>query len=137
MSTQDDFLAEPNVAVLATADARGRPHAVPIWYLYEDGAFILSTGRGSQKHRNVEANPHIALVIDKRTLPYYSVTARGRAQIGPPLTEEQRMRIAVRYLGEELGKRYFDATAGNDSITIRLEPEKLILFEGRAARTIR
>jgi hypothetical protein len=47
------------------------------------------------------------------------------------------MRIAVRYLGEELGKRYFEATAGNDSITIRLKPEKLILFEGRAARTIR
>lgn len=137
MSTHEDFIEEPNVAVLATVDSRGRAHAAPIWYLYEDGTFIVSTGRGSQKHRNVEANADIALVIDKRTLPYYALTARGTAEIGPPLNDEERMRMAVRYLGEDLGRRYYDATAGNDSITIRLKPSKLIEFEGRAARTIR
>lgn len=137
MSKQEEFFAEPNVAILATVDRRGRPHAVPIWYLYEDGTFIISTGRGSQKHRNVETNADVSLVIDKRELPYYSVTARGPVEIGPPLTGEQRLRLAVRYLGEDLGKRYYDATAGNDSITIRLKPAKLIEFEGRAARSIR
>lgn len=137
MSTREDFIAEPNVAILATVDSRGRPHAVPIWYLYEDGVIIMSTGPGSQKFKNVQTNPEIALVMDRKTLPYYSITARGRAEIGPPLTEQQRLRMAVRYLGEDLGKRYFDATAGNDSVTIRLRPEKLIVYEGRAARTIK
>lgn len=137
MSRQEDLFAEPNVAILATVDRRGRPHAVPIWYLYEDGTFIISTGRGSQKHRNVENNADVALVIDRRELPYYSVTARGPAEIGPPLNDEQRMRMAVRYLGEDLGKRYYDATAGNDSITIRLKPAKLIEFDGRAGSSIR
>lgn len=110
---------------------------MPIWYLYEDGVIIMSTGPGSQKFKNVQTNPEIALVMDRKTLPYYSITARGRAEIGPPLTEQQRLRMAVRYLGEDLGKRYFDATAGNDSVTIRLRPEKLIVYEGRAARTIK
>lgn len=137
MSQPEEFLAEANVAILATVDSRGRPHAVPIWYLYEDGVIIMSTGPGSQKHRNVEANPEIAVVVDRKAVPYYSVTARGPAEIGPPLNDEQRLRLAVRYLGDDLGRRYYEATAGNDSVTIRLTPEKLIVYEGRAGRTIR
>ena len=71
--TPEEFLAEANVAILATVDRQGRPHAAPIWYLYEDGALVISTGRGSQKHRNIEANPEVTLVVDRRTLPYYAV----------------------------------------------------------------
>ena len=137
MSTHEEFLREANVAILSTVDKKNRPHAVPIWYLYEDGELILSTGRGSQKHKNVEANPEISLTMDKRTLPYYAVMLRGRAEIGPSLTDDQRLTMATRYLGDELGKRYYDATAGSDSITIRLKPEKTIVYEGRAARTIK
>ena len=136
MSDRDDFLKEPNVAVLATVSRRGRPHAAPVWYLYEDALFIVSTGRGSQKHRNVEAHPDVTLVVDRRTLPYYAVMARGRAEIGPPLTPEQRLRLAVRYLGESLGQRYVERTSAEDSITIRLRPAKMIEYLGRAGRTI-
>jgi len=136
MSERDDFLREANVAVLATVSRRGRPHAAPVWYLYDDGVLIVSTGRGSQKHRNVEANPHVTLVVDRRTLPYYAVMAQGQAEIGPPLTPEQRLRLAVRYLGESLGQRYVERTSGEDSITIRLRPAKVIEYLGRAGRTI-
>ncbi len=137
MSDQDDreqFLKEPNVAVLATVDAKGRAHAAPIWYLYEDGVLIMSTGRGSQKHRNVEAHPDVTLVVDRRTLPYYAVMARGRAEIGPPLTEHKRLRMAVRYLGEEMGRAYVAGRSGGESITIRLRPRKLIEYKGVAGR---
>src|SRR5439155_316363 len=78
---QEAFLREGNVAVLATVDRRGRAHAAPIWYIYADGVFVMSTGRGSQKHRNIDANPEVTLVIDRRSLPYYYLTARGRAEI--------------------------------------------------------
>jgi len=136
MSDRDDFLKEPNVAVLATVSRRGRPHAAPVWYLYEDALFIVSTGRGSQKHRNVEAHPDVTLVVDRRTLPYYAVMAQGRAEIGPPLTPEQRLRLAVRYLGESLGQRYVERTSAEDSITIQLRAAKMIEYLGRAGRTI-
>lgn len=137
MPDKEEFLHEANVAILSTIDKKGRPHALPIWYLYEDGTFILSTGRGAQKHKNVEANPEISLTIDKRTLPYYAVMLRGTAEIGPPLTDDQRLRMATRYLGEDLGRRYYESTAGSDSITIRLKPTKTIVYEGRAGRTIK
>ena len=130
----EDFIREANVAVLATVDSRGRAHGVPVWYLYRDGTFVISTGRGSQKHRNVENNPEVTLVIDRRTLPYYAVMVRGRAEIGEPLTDDERRELAVRYLGDELGRRYVERTAGQDAVTIRLNPSKLIEYEGRAGR---
>jgi PPOX class probable F420-dependent enzyme len=131
---QEAFLRESNVAVLATVDRRGRAHAAPIWYLYEDGVFLMSTGRGSQKHRNIEANPEVTLVIDRRSLPYYYLTARGTAEIGPALSRDDRGRIASRYLNEEQTRRYLERMAGLDSVSIRLTPRKLIEFNGQAGR---
>ena len=126
------FLSEPHVAVLATVDRRGRPHAMPIWYLYEDGVILMSAGRGSQKHRNIERNPSATLVVDRRETPYYAVMVRGSADIGPPLNPEQHQRLSMRYLGEEEGQRYAERTIGHDAITIRLVPEKWIEFHGQA-----
>ena len=130
----EQMLGEANVAVLASVDTKGRAHAAPIWYLYENGEFLISTGRGSQKHKNVEANPNVTLVIDRRDLPYLAAMIRGKAEIGPPFSDEQRKELAFRYLGEEMGRAYLKSTEGGSSVTIRLKPEKVIEFNGQAGR---
>ena len=134
MSEQEEFLHKANVAVLATVGPGGSAHAAPIWYLYEDGVFIMGTGRGSQKHRNIVRHPEVALVVDRRTLPYYAAMAQGSAEIGPPLSEAERSRLAVRYLGEELAKAYLSRSAGGASVSIRLRPRKIIEYRGVAGR---
>jgi len=132
--TPEEFLEEPNVAILATVDRKGRPHAAPVWYLYEDGVIIVATGEGSQKHRNVAANPEVTLVVDRRTLPYYAVMVHGRAEIGPSLSPERRLRLATRYLGDELARRYLAAAPDGGSLTLRIRPRKIIQYDGRAGR---
>lgn len=134
IESREEFLQQPHIAVLATVRPDGRPHAVPIWYLYEDGVFIMSTGRHSQKHRNVRANPEAMLVVDRRTLPYRAFMAEGRAEVGPPLTPEQRLRVASRYLGEEGGRRYAEDRGAVDSVTIRLRPRRFVEYPGQAER---
>jgi PPOX class probable F420-dependent enzyme len=133
-SDREAFLHEAHVGVLATVGPGRRPHAAPIWYLYEDGVFVMSVGRGSQKHRNVEREGQATLAVDRRTLPYYAVMVHGPAEIGPPLTPEERLRIAVRYLGEEPGREYAARTADSDSVTIRLRPHRFAEFLGDAER---
>lgn len=128
------FLNEPNVAVLTTVDRKGRPHGAPIWYLYEGGEFIVTTDRGSQKARNIEGNPEICLVIDTRTVPYFAAMVHGRAETGAKLSNADRLRLAVRYLGEERGKAYVTRVPDADGITIRLRPRKIIQYSGRAGR---
>lgn len=131
---REAFLAEANVAVLATAARRGGAHAVPIWYLYEDGVFLMSTGRGSQKHRDLERDANVTLVIDRRTLPYYAVMARGTVEIGPALDVAARRRIAGRYLNEGQLEAYMARVSDVDSVSLRLRPDNLIEFHGRAGR---
>jgi hypothetical protein len=131
---QESFLAEANVAILASVGRRGRAHAAPVWYLYDGGEIIISTGRGSQKHKNITANPEISVVVDRRTLPYFALMVQGTGEIGPPLSDNDRLRLATRYLGEDIGRRYVERTSGEDAVTIRLRPRKIIEFNGRAGR---
>jgi PPOX class probable F420-dependent enzyme len=131
---REEFLKEANVAILATVGPAGA-HAVPIWYIYEDGAFLMSTGRGSQKHRDLERNPNVTLVVDRRTLPYYAVMVRGRVEIGPALDVASRRRIAGRYLNDEQLEAYMARAPDGESVSLRLKPRKLIEYHGRAGRT--
>ncbi|MDP9180253.1 MAG: PPOX class F420-dependent oxidoreductase [Chloroflexota bacterium] len=126
---REAFLRQANVAVLGTVDARGRPHAAPVWYLYDDGVVRISTGYGSQKHRNILANPNISLVIDQRALPYYAVMVQGTADIGPAFSDEDSLRLAVRYLGENLGARYAERTDAEASVSLAIRPRKVIVYD--------
>jgi PPOX class probable F420-dependent enzyme len=133
--TPERFLSEPHIAVLSTVDREGRPHVLPIWYLYEDGEIIMLAGARSQKRRNIERNPEVALTVDRRSVPYYAVMARGTAAIGPPPDDDLRLRIAVRYLGEELGRQYTARGSAQGTITIRMRPRRLIEYRGQAGRS--
>ena len=130
----NDFLDRANIAIFATVGLGNRPHAAPVWYLYEDRELIVSTGTGSQKHRNVERNPAVTLVVERRETPYYVVTVQAEAEIGPPLSDDKRLALAVRYLGERRGQAYAERTRGSDSITLRIRPDKVMEFHGEAGR---
>jgi PPOX class probable F420-dependent enzyme len=86
------FIAAHRVARLATVDARGRPHVVPVVYAF-DGACLYLPVDGKPKRvgarrlrrvRNLQANAHASLVIDDyaedwRQLAWVQI--HGRAQI--------------------------------------------------------
>jgi PPOX class probable F420-dependent enzyme len=88
------FIQAHRVARLATVDAQGQPFAVPICYGF-DGHFVYSALDEKPKTvepahlkrvRNIQANPHVALVIDDyaedwRTLAY--IQLRGLADLLP------------------------------------------------------
>jgi PPOX class probable F420-dependent enzyme len=119
------FLHEANIAVLATVDGRGRPHATPVWYLYEDGGFVISTTRTSGKFRNILTNPEVTIVVDRRTIPYLAVIVRGTADAGPALSDAELLRLAVRYYGEDVGREYAARGRAENEVTIRVRPQAI------------
>lgn len=65
------FAERHRVAHLATADAAGMPHVVPICYAMIGAAFYFvvdekpkRTRTGLKRLRNIAQNPHVAMVID-------------------------------------------------------------------------
>jgi pyridoxamine 5'-phosphate oxidase family protein len=72
MSTFSDkeleYLRGQRLGRLATVNAKGAPHVVPVGFrLSDDGAAIDVGGHGmatSKKYRDLRANPRVAIVVD-------------------------------------------------------------------------
>ena len=101
-----------------------------MWYLYENGRFVMSTARGSQKHRNIERHGSATVLVNNREAPYYAVMVRCKAETGPPLSPDSRLRLAIRYLGEGPGQEYAGRRPATDSVTIVLQPETFVRYGG-------
>jgi PPOX class probable F420-dependent enzyme len=65
-------------AHIATVMADGSPQVTPVWFLYDDGRFIVNTVRGHVKDRNMKRNPRVALSIVDPDNPYSRVSVRGK-----------------------------------------------------------
>src|SRR3954454_21976257 len=55
------LLRDAQLYWIITVRADGRPHAVPLVGVWQDGAFAFCTGAEEQKQRNLDANPHVAV----------------------------------------------------------------------------
>lgn len=58
-----DFIDYARVCRLATVDAGGQPHVVPVCPILVDGRIYIATGEG-KKVRNVRENPKVSLAFD-------------------------------------------------------------------------
>lgn len=120
---RDAFLTELRVGRLASNRTDGWPHVTPIWYVWEDGRFILSLGKSRRHLRNIAADPHVTLCVDEdpRTTDLSksprSVVCFGLAK----LVEEVS---AVREGTRKVEERYLVGAEGP-------ELEELLWFEGR------
>jgi general stress protein 26 len=49
---------------ICTARPDGRPHSIPVWGFWIDGALYFGTGRASRKARNLAHNPAVSIHLD-------------------------------------------------------------------------
>lgn len=103
---QHAFLARPQVAVLSTLGPDGAPHAAAMWYALDGDRILILTGESSQKRRNMDRDPRVALIVDQRERPYYALTIRGRATLDPMPASAVRQQFADRYLSGDQRDEY-------------------------------
>jgi PPOX class probable F420-dependent enzyme len=75
------LLSESKIMVLATVRADGRPHAVPIWFVWHDERLYFGTDLDTTKVRNIERNPEVAAVVERggQEGASHAVIVQGRA----------------------------------------------------------
>jgi PPOX class probable F420-dependent enzyme len=76
----EDLLASPVNAILAVPRAGGRgPHLTPVWFIYGDGRFYISTTRDRVKARLARRAEAVSLIVDDlETHRYVAVEAPPR-----------------------------------------------------------
>ena len=100
------FVRSARVGHLATADENGRPHVMPICYVFDGNDFYSpidekpkrSAPLGLKRIKNIQANSHVAVVVDRydenwKRLAYVLIFGRAKVLLRGP-----RHRRAVRLL---------------------------------------
>lgn len=100
------YVASQRVARLATADAAGKPHVVPVCFAFDGECFFIALDSKPKsvspaklkRVRNIRANPNVCLLIDTysddwRHLRYMMVN--GRATLEDPGTQPHTEGIAL------------------------------------------
>ena len=77
---------------LATARSDGRPHVVPVWAVWHDGALYFATGQGTRKGINLARDPRCVVTLSGGGL---DLAIEGEAA---RVTDEARLqRVAALY----------------------------------------
>ncbi len=104
---QRNFLARSRVGHLATADATGAPHVVPVCYAIEEAALYITidekpkreTSRPLKRLANIQQNPQIAVCVDRYGEDWTRlawVLLRGPAEILTEGPEHDRAQSLLR-----------------------------------------
>lgn len=127
-SERQEFLAGLHVGVLGIERADGPPLVVPVWYSYEPGGdVVVLTSAMSIKGRLAATAGRASLCAQQEELPYKYVSVEGSVSIEDLDAEASRAAtepMAIRYLGEEMGRGYAASSASPDDILIRLRPDR-------------
>src|SRR4051794_39686130 len=102
-----ELLEGRSIVHLATLMPDGSPMSVAVWAGVEDGRPVFFTQAGSQKARNIDRDPRVALSIVDRANVYR--TARLRGQVVERIKGEAALvivdRISERYTGQPFPMR--------------------------------
>ena len=124
------FLADVHVGVLALNDGDRGPLMVPMWYDYEPGGELwFLTGPQTRKGRLIQVGTRVSLVAQTEDTPYQYVSVEGPVTaIAPANPELEGLPMAVRYLGPEKGKQYFDSMS-DWGVIVRVRPERWLAVD--------
>jgi nitroimidazol reductase NimA-like FMN-containing flavoprotein (pyridoxamine 5'-phosphate oxidase superfamily) len=131
---RETFLADLHVGVISIAEKDRGPLTAPIWYDYEPGGDLwILTGRDSRKGRLLLDVGRFSLVAQTETPPYKYVSVEGPiTSIDKPDLERDERPMAHRYLGQEFGDGYIEATRGDgdsDNILVKMRPERWLTID--------
>jgi PPOX class probable F420-dependent enzyme len=127
-------LKQARVARLASLDAEGNPHIVPVCFVYDGSVFYTAVDRKPKRVapgrlarlRHIAARPQVALVVDEYQEDWaqlWWVMVRGKATLLPASANKERA-AAIR----DLKAKYPQYAAGilpDDAPIIRITPERI------------
>ncbi|MBT3188533.1 MAG: PPOX class F420-dependent oxidoreductase [Anaerolineae bacterium] len=106
---------------LATIMADGTPQVTPVWFSAEENYILINTAAGRIKDHNMQARPHVAMVIQDPNDPYRYMQIRGK--IAERTTEGAVAHIhalSQKYMGKD-----WNIPAGEERVIFKISIDKV------------
>jgi nitroimidazol reductase NimA-like FMN-containing flavoprotein (pyridoxamine 5'-phosphate oxidase superfamily) len=103
---------------IATVRPDGRPHAMPVWAAWCDGALWFSSGLASRKIRNLRANPACTVTTEGGAEP---VIVDGTAEFVTEPTTTKALQV--------YRTKYNSSLEQEDSAIVRVTPIEIFALE--------
>lgn len=130
------LLREPVPCRLATMDAAGFPRVTPLWFLWADGCFWMTSLTDRQHLADLTRCARAGLCVDVEApaatgrphRPNRQVTARGLAETFPESDGQWTRRITTKYVPGAAGALHADERAAQQRLVVCFRPTKLSAF---------
>jgi nitroimidazol reductase NimA-like FMN-containing flavoprotein (pyridoxamine 5'-phosphate oxidase superfamily) len=134
--SQQEIAHVLNLAIpahLATLDPAGFPRITPIWFLWEDGIFYMSSGEERRHVHDLARDPRAGICISIEegqtqggSRPYRQIVVRGYAQVQPDADERWARKLLLKYITGQAGMLRAELCAGKPLAVIALRPERFL-----------
>lgn len=124
----DALLALDVPAHLGTITRAGFPRVTPIWFLWSDGAFYMSSVVGGRHLQDLSRNARAFVCIDTESKSksgvrhHRQLRARGLAELHPDKGGEWTRRITLKYERGLDAQAIADRRAAMKRTAVRLQP---------------
>jgi PPOX class probable F420-dependent enzyme len=77
----EERLRSDEMVWLITVRPDGRPHSIPVWFLWESATILIWSKPNTQKIRNLRQNPSVTLALDDTKKGHDVVILEGTAEL--------------------------------------------------------
>lgn len=125
----DQRLRSDLIMWFGTVRPDGRPHLVPVWFLWDGISVLIFSQPETRKLHNLRANPHVVLALDDSKAGGDVVTIEGEAKL---LMPGDAASMALPAFAEKYGEEMrsmnttAEALAKEYSQGIRVTPQRFL-----------
>lgn len=126
-ATVERFLRERPTATLGTIRRDGSPQASVVWYLWDQGEFVISTIHTTAKWHNLKRDPRCSLCIEEPESGQM-VVAYGAARLEDADVEARTRDLVDHYYDDpaDTDAHMERILAPGDRVLIRVRPDRLL-----------
>ncbi len=119
-------LGDDAIIWLGTVRPDGRPHLVPVWFIWDGSTMLIFSQPGSRKVANLRRNPHVTLALETGGTGADVIVIEGEAVLVDGLAATAVPAYAEKY-GEQMALLGYDpeSLAQAYSQAIRISPMKV------------
>ena len=124
-AAQAQLFEGPNLGVLGTLRRDSTMHLTPVWVGWDGEAILVNTVVNRVKHKHLERDPRVSIVVTDAGDPTRYVSVTGVANLVLEGANEQFYEQASKYLRDEAALAAFakeSAASGDRRIIIRITP---------------